>query len=64
MSERRVSITFFVAAMRALIRQYGDRLLCQENTNQLIEIFGRAEALWQASPKTEPAARKKVRSAG
>ena len=57
-----VGITFFVAATRALIRQYGDRLLDQ-NTNRLIGFLGQAEALWQSSPKTKPAAKGKVRSA-
>jgi hypothetical protein len=52
--ESHVSITFFVAATQALIRQHGNRLVDQEKTNRLIVLLGEAETQWKSWPKAGP----------
>jgi len=46
-----VCLTLFITVKDALAAQLGDRLVTQEDSNQLIAHVGRLEAFWLGLPE-------------
>ena len=61
--EPRVSLRFFVAASKALVREHGERDLTQAGLNALIRRLGEAEAVYRnLSRAKNPATRRRKES--